>query len=232
MRTEEQFSRAHRDAMAQALRHKKSFWVVPTTHDYVVSSFRPTSSALVGTSYLEVSYCEAIVQKARGFAIKKHGNQMYGSHPYVHHLDQVAQLVQGHGHGYPAQVIAYLHDVVEDTDTDLAEIEKEFGSLIARCVEVLTDEPGLSRAERKEKTYAKMAKISGEREIALPVKVADRLANTKSCVQDGKTDLLLMYRNEFDAFYRACYRENQCEDLWNELEAYTHSDPDLIYPRA
>lgn len=230
MRSEEQFARAHRDAMAQALRHKKSFWVVPTKEDYLVSSFKPTASPLESTSYLEVTHDEALINKARNFAVSKHGNQMYGSQPYIFHLQQVSDLLANHG--VNVRVIAYLHDVVEDTNTDLAEIEKEFGALIARCVEVLTDEPGENRAQRKAKTYAKMEKTSGEREIALLVKVADRLANTKSCVQDGKTELLQVYRNEFDAFYRACYRENQCEALWNELETYTFSDPDFMHPSA
>ena len=36
-----------------------------------------------------------------------------------------------------AQVIAYLHDVIEDTDKTEKDIEKEFGSLVARCVSIL-----------------------------------------------------------------------------------------------
>jgi len=44
---------------------------------------------------------------------------------YVVHLDAVAEIVQQYGE--PAVVIAYLHDVVEDTSVSLLDIEKEFG---------------------------------------------------------------------------------------------------------
>jgi (p)ppGpp synthase/HD superfamily hydrolase len=81
--------------------------------------------------------------KARKFALKHHGEQKYGEHPYIVHLDAVANLVQQYGEA--AVVIAYLHDVVEDTNVSIREIEKEFGALVADCVAVLTDEPGEDR---------------------------------------------------------------------------------------
>ncbi|MCI5143160.1 MAG: bifunctional (p)ppGpp synthetase/guanosine-3',5'-bis(diphosphate) 3'-pyrophosphohydrolase, partial [Candidatus Electrothrix sp. ATG1] len=81
--------------------------------------------------------------KARKFALKHHGEQKYGKHPYKVHLDAVAELVQKYGE--TAIIIAYLHDVVEDTEVNLDDIKKEFGELIADCVAVLTDEPGKDR---------------------------------------------------------------------------------------
>ncbi|MCI5166209.1 MAG: bifunctional (p)ppGpp synthetase/guanosine-3',5'-bis(diphosphate) 3'-pyrophosphohydrolase, partial [Candidatus Electrothrix sp. GM3_4] len=72
-----------------------------------------------------------LISKARRFALKHHGEQKYGEHPYVVHLDAVAELVQQYGE--LAVVIAYLHDVVEDTNITLPDIEKEFGKLIADC---------------------------------------------------------------------------------------------------
>ena len=97
-----------------------------------------------------------MIEKAREFAIAKHGDQKYGSRPYSYHLDQVVSLLEPYGE--LAQVIGYLHDVVEDTGTSTEEVEREFGSTVAACVAVLTDEPGTTRKERKEKTYQKMAR--------------------------------------------------------------------------
>ncbi len=153
--------------------------------------------------------------KAREFALKHHGEQKYGEHPYVVHLDAVAELVQQYGE--PAVVIAYLHDVVEDTDVRLRDIEKEFGRLIADCVAVLTDEPGEDRKERKAKTYAKMARVCGETEIALLVKAADRLANMRACVADKKERLLRVYEVEYLVFKEAVYRPGICDEIWAEL---------------
>ncbi len=49
-------------------------------------------------------------RRARDFAIAAHGEQRYGDHPYVFHLDAVAALLAPYG--VDAQTIGYLHDVV------------------------------------------------------------------------------------------------------------------------
>jgi len=160
-----------------------------------------------------------MIEKARQFAISHHLDQMYGNRPYAFHLDQVASLLEPYGE--TAQVIGYLHDVVEDTTVTLEQVEKDFSLKVAACVAILTDEQGATRKERKEKTYKKMAGVSGDTELALIVKVADRLANTLSCIADGKTDLLKVYQSEFDAFYKAAYRQELCDELWERLKAAT-----------
>lgn len=155
--------------------------------------------------------------KARAFAVNAHGSQQYGERPYVYHLDAVASLLNPFGE--TAVVLGYLHDVVEDTPVTLEQVQAEFGELVASCVALLTDETGVNRRERKARTYAKLAEVSGVLEIALTVKVADRLANVKACVADGKTGLLNMYRSEHGAFRRAAFRVGNCDTLWFELDS-------------
>jgi len=154
--------------------------------------------------------------QARSFAIAAHGEQKYGDHPYSYHLDAVAAIAGLYGD--EAGVVAYLHDTVEDTNATLAEIENQFGTKVAACVALLTDEPGANRKERKAKTYAKLAKVSGPTELALLVKVADRLANVRACVQDRKASLWEIYRSEQTAFKQAAYRPGLCEPQWAELD--------------
>jgi guanosine-3',5'-bis(diphosphate) 3'-pyrophosphohydrolase len=156
-------------------------------------------------------------QEARSFAVAAHGEQKYGDHPYSHHLDSVATLVAPYG--TEAMAVAYLHDTVEDTNVTLVEIERRFGSKVATCVALLTDEPGLNRKERKAKTYAKLAAVSGPSELALLVKAADRLANVRACVQDRKRSLWEVYRGEHTAFKEAAFRSGACDPLWAELNA-------------
>jgi len=154
--------------------------------------------------------------KAREFAIRRHGGQKYGKHPYSVHLDAVANISLDYGDD--AVAIAYLHDVVEDTDTTLNEIEAEFGLFISQCVSLLTDEPGVNRKERKAKTYEKMTNVSGEFKLALIVKTADRLANIRACVAQNNRGLFRMYTKEHSVFKQAVYRLNLCEPLWQEME--------------
>jgi len=159
------------------------------------------------------------IKKARDFAIKAHKDQKYGAMPYSVHLDAVASIVKPFGER--AQVIALLHDVVEDTASSVADIKALFGDCIAKCVHILTDEPGESREIRKSATYQKMAKVEGELTLALVVKAADRLANMRVCVKDADQRRLRMYQSEYAVFRRSVYRKNLCEDIWQQLDKLT-----------
>jgi (p)ppGpp synthase/HD superfamily hydrolase len=158
-----------------------------------------------------------MIDVARQFAIDAHGGQRYGRYPYVHHLDAVAAHARPFGED--AQVIAYLHDVVEDTAVESRHIEQHFGHFIACCVDILTDEPGRTRAERKRLTYAKMARVSEPLTLALVVKVADRLANVSACIDDGQAGRLRIYAKEQPVFRGAAFRPRLCDALWHDLDS-------------
>lgn len=157
-----------------------------------------------------------LVDDARAFAVQAHGAQLYGAHPYSVHLDAVAELVGPFGE--TAQVVAYLHDAVEDTQLSLEDVRTKFGELVAECVGLLTDAPGANRKERKAKTYARLASVSGQAELALVVKAADRLANVRACVREGNVGLWRVYHGEHEAFRAAAYRAGQCDGIWRELD--------------
>ena len=160
-------------------------------------------------------------EKARSYAIKAHGDQKYGEYPYSAHLDEVAKISAEYG--VQAEVVAYLHDVVEDTDRTEEDVEREFGSLVARCVAILSDEPGETRKLRKAATYRKMALVQGEERLALLVKAADRLANMRACIRIRDENFLNMYKSEHQVFREAAYRPNLCENIWNEIEKIQNS---------
>ncbi len=162
-------------------------------------------------------------EQARKFAVAAHGEQKYGEHPYAHHLDAVAAIAEPYGE--EATVVAYLHDTVEDTGATLTEIESRFGQSVATCVALLTDEPGINRKERKAKTYAKLAQVTGQSQLALVVKAADRLANVRACVQNQKANLWELYRSEHATFKHAACRPALCDPLWVELDALLENFP-------
>ena len=158
--------------------------------------------------------------KARAFAIKAHGTQMYGAEPYVTHLDQVVAVLAEFGHTDPQHIMGgYLHDVLEDTPIDPLEIESTFGYTVSSIVQFCTDEKGhTNRKSRKEATYARC-----QRDIAtkwqhtvmqLPsipysvhIKLADRIANMRNCMATGNKSLFEMYAKEGRAFRSALYTE-------------------------
>jgi (p)ppGpp synthase/HD superfamily hydrolase len=161
-----------------------------------------------------------MLQRAREFAIVAHGDQKYGNdRPYSFHLDAVVKLLEPYGE--EAQVLGYLHDIIEDARVDAQTLENEFGVLVATRVALLTDEPGESRQVRKRKTYERLKKVTGEGELSLVVLAADRLANIQACIADG-TDgkkKLAMYRGERSAFKSAVYRPGLCDELWHTIDA-------------
>jgi len=157
-----------------------------------------------------------MVNKSKSYAIAAHGNQKYGDKPYSYHLDKVTKILSSYGE--QAQVIGYLHDVIEDTEINLLSIQNEFGNFIAEAVYVLTDEPGETRKDRKEKTYKKMKHVSGKYKLALIVKAADRLANIEACIDLNRFDKLEMYKKEHEIFKSAVYRKGLCEDIWKKIE--------------
>jgi guanosine-3',5'-bis(diphosphate) 3'-pyrophosphohydrolase len=156
------------------------------------------------------------VIKARAFAIKAHGDQKYGEKPYLVHLEDVVGIVEPYGE--EAQVVGYLHDVVEDTSHTLDEIRSVFGKHVADCVVLLTDPPGGDRAEKKEKSHQKLSQVKGDLELALIVKAADRLANVRASMRDGNEKKLAKYRGEHVAFRAAAYRAGLCDAFWREID--------------
>jgi (p)ppGpp synthase/HD superfamily hydrolase len=161
-----------------------------------------------------------LVPHARAWAIEKHGTQTYGkgesARPYAYHLGTVAEIAAPYGE--TAQVVAWLHDVIEDTSTSEADVRAEFGDRIARLVKFLTDEPGEDRPARKVKTNAKLAAVTGDDTLALVVKAADRLANLRESSKPGSEKQLAKYRGEHPEIRKAVYRPGLCDPLWKELD--------------
>lgn len=158
----------------------------------------------------------ARVAAARDFAIQAHGIQRYGGGPYVRHLDDVAALLVPHGED--ALVVAYLHDVTEDTDVPLGQIWCRFGGFVSRQVMIVSDELLAPRGERKRWVNAKLAAAGPDDHVALCVKAADRLANVLACRRDADGRRLELYRREHPPFRQAAYREDLCETLWQRLD--------------
>jgi guanosine-3',5'-bis(diphosphate) 3'-pyrophosphohydrolase len=162
-----------------------------------------------------------MTKSARDFAVWAHGDQKYGERPYVVHLDAVADIVRSLD-GLPdyAVTVAYLHDVVEDTDVGFADVEKWFGFVVRSCVVGLTDPEGKNRRERKARLHAYLAELNDceAHRVTLSVKTADRLANVRASTNDANERLLAMYAKEHPEFRRAVFRAGPCDELWAELD--------------
>jgi guanosine-3',5'-bis(diphosphate) 3'-pyrophosphohydrolase len=164
-----------------------------------------------------------LIEDARALALAAHGDQRYGAHPYITHLDAVVAMLKRHGYADAETLAAgYLHDVLEDTEVEPQDLEARFGVSVLRAVAFCSDAPGPDRKTRKAATYARMHLDvqAGEAWVtrAVRVKVADRCANVAACVADASPKLS-MYVQEQATFRAALGQPGLCDGLWETLEA-------------
>ncbi len=81
-----------------------------------------------------------LLRKAFDIAVDAHKDMRRRTgEPYVYHPIEVARIVAGEiGLGKTSVICALLHDVVEDTEYTLSDIEKMFGPSVARIIDGLT----------------------------------------------------------------------------------------------
>ncbi len=126
-----------------------------------------------------------VTKRALDFATAKHAGQTrkYTGEPYILHPIAVADIVRSTGTRDLVIAAALLHDVLEDTDTTVADLIAAFGDEIARLVIEVTDvsrpEDG-SRAARKAIDRAHLARGSSD---AHTIKLADVIDNVSSIVE-------------------------------------------------
>jgi GTP pyrophosphokinase len=127
---------------------------------------------------------EALIQKAYVFSRDVHGNQKrHSGDPYFSHPLAVAEILAELKLDQQSVITALLHDVVEDTDVTLSEIEKNFGEEIARLVDGVTKlgKIGLISSNQKIAENLRKLTLAMSQDIrVLLVKLADRLHNMRT----------------------------------------------------
>lgn len=127
---------------------------------------------------------EASIHKAYILSKTAHGNQKrHSGDPYFSHPLAVAEILADLKLDQASIVTALLHDVVEDTEITIEEIEKDFGEEIARLVDGVTKLGKIESVhsnERVAENFRKLALAMSEDIRVLIVKLADRLHNMRT----------------------------------------------------
>lgn len=83
------------------------------------------------------------IDEAEALARKAHEGQTDKSGaPYIHHVERVALRVQQAGAPAQALTVAWLHDIVEDTDTTIDDLAERFDEEVVAAVDALSRRPG------------------------------------------------------------------------------------------
>jgi (p)ppGpp synthase/HD superfamily hydrolase len=141
----------------------------------------------------------ALVSRAADFAARRHSRQVRkgaAREPYLNHLAEVAALLAESAEEPDACLVAagWLHDTVEDTETEREELAERFGEEIAALVAEVTDDKSLQKAERKRLQIETAPKKSPR---AKTLKIADKISNLRSLMvsppDDWERDRLIDY---------------------------------------
>jgi (p)ppGpp synthase/HD superfamily hydrolase len=118
-----------------------------------------------------------------------HKDQKYADEPYINHLERVCQNVKDCNYGEDYQVVAILHDIIEDTNCTPLEIEKQFGVVIRDAVLSITHKKG-------DDYYSYIENQVVQNPISKVVKFADIMDNWKnSYINIGYKRLQKKYEN-------------------------------------
>ena len=126
-----------------------------------------------------------LIGKAFNFARQAHkGVRRLSGEPYIMHPIAVAQIVCSEiGLGSTSICAALLHDVVEDTDFTVEDIENMFGPKIAQIVDGLTKISGGifgEQASAQAENFKKLLLTMSEDIRVILIKIADRLHNMRT----------------------------------------------------
>ncbi len=126
----------------------------------------------------------AQVRKAFDIALEAHKDvRRKSGEPYILHPLAVARIcVEEIGLGPTSIVGAILHDVVEDTDMTIADIEDLFGEKVARIIDGLTKVEGLfdQSGSLQAENFRKILLTLADDVRVILIKLADRLHNMRT----------------------------------------------------
>ena len=126
----------------------------------------------------------ALVRKAFDLAKESHrGVKRKSGEPYIVHPVAVAKIVTSEiGLGATSITCALLHDVVEDTEYTLEDIEHFFGEKIASIIDGLTKISGVfdKRSSLQAENFRKMLLTLSDDVRVILIKLADRLHNMRT----------------------------------------------------
>ncbi len=150
--------------------------------------------------------------------------------PYILHPLAVAKIcVEEIGLGIRSSICALLHDTVEDTDITLEDIQREFGSEIAKIVDGLTKISSVmdSNASQQAENFKKILLTLTDDPRVILIKLADRLHNMRT-LDSMKREKQLKISSETVYVYAPLAHRMGLYNIKTELEdlAMKYMEPD------
>jgi guanosine-3',5'-bis(diphosphate) 3'-pyrophosphohydrolase len=172
-----------------------------------------------------------LIRRAFDYAEQAHRGQTRRSgEEFIHHPWAVAQVCAELHLDEQTIAAALLHDVVEDTDTELDDLRAEFGQEIAQLVEgvtKLTRTHFQSREQAEAENYRKMIVAMAQDVRVILIKLADRLHNLRTIEYLGKQKQVQKAKEALEVYAPLAHRLGIHKLKW-ELEDLSFQ---ILHPR-
>ena len=164
-----------------------------------------------------------LIRKAYEFSDTAHkGQRRISGEPFVEHCLEVAFILAEQHMDSTTIAAGLVHDVVEDTDATIKDLNAEFGEEIAELVDGVTKIGAVkfqSREEQQVEYFRKML-LTMSRDIrVILIKLADRLHNMRTLSHLPETKRLIIAQETNDIYCPLAHRfgihkiKNELEDL-------------------
>ncbi len=172
-----------------------------------------------------------IIRRAFNTALDAHKDMRRRTgEPYIYHPLEVAVIaIDEIGLGTTAIVAALLHDVVEDTELEIADVRRDFGPKVAKIIDGLTKISGVfeqGTSEQAENFRKMLLTLSDDVRVIL-IKLADRLHNMRTLASMPQNKQLKIASETMYIYAPLAHRlglysiKTELEDLWLK---YTESE--------
>ena len=147
-----------------------------------IETFKEIKEILISQKHPEEEI--VLVEKAYKFAKKLHDGQFRVSgEPYIIHPVEVAKILAGLEVDTHTVIAAFLHDILEDTDTKPETVEELFGTDVLNLVQGVTKLGKLqfkSKEERQAENFRRLFIAMANDIRVIFLKLADRLHNMRT----------------------------------------------------
>ncbi len=173
---------------------------------------------------------ELLVRAYRFSEVAHAGQVRHSGEPYVSHCVEVARILADLQLDTITVASGLLHDIVEDTDITVQDVEREFGSEIAQIVDGLTKIANLplsSREERQVENYRKLLLSIAKDARVILIKLADRLHNMRTLDWLAPDKRRRVAQETRDLYAPLAHRFGMAKVRW-ELEdlSFKHLEPE------
>lgn len=175
-----------------------------------------------------------LCKKALDLAVEAHCKQRRKSgEPYIYHPLEVARIVvHDIGLGPSALICALLHDVVEDTDYTIQDLEAIFGASVAKVIDGLTKIDEISDqnvpVSMQAENFKKMLLTLSDDVRVILIKLADRLHNMRT-LDSMASDKQLKIASETINVYAPLAHRLGLYEIKSELEdlSLKYTEPEV-----